>query len=105
MSRIDWASEDAARLAQHEIDGAREGLAPRLECNDPARVVVLSDQREPRDSCSAPPPCSARRLDNGCRVEFDLPHSKQRFGVTSTRQYSKAFHEQPEQSRHPGIWR
>jgi hypothetical protein len=53
MSRIDWASEDAARLAQHEIDGAREGLAPRLECNDPARVVVLSDQREPRDSCSA----------------------------------------------------
>ena len=39
-------------------------------------------------------------LDNGCRVEFDLSHSKQRIGVMSTRQYGEGLNERRDATIH-----
>ena len=47
---------------------------------------------------SVPSNYASLLLDNGCRAEFDLTHSKQRIGVTSTRQFRKAFHRRAQRS-------
>src|ERR1039458_1127769 len=83
------ASPQCPRGGPRASHALRSLLESRVECDDPARVVVLSDQREPRDP-SVPSNYASLLLDNGCRAEFDLTHSKQRIGVTSTRQFRKA---------------
>src|ERR1017187_4773748 len=87
---------------QHPRGGPRARLAPRFlldddcraECDDTARVVVPNDQRKPRD----PSNYASLLLDNGCRAEFYLTHSKQRIGVASTRQFRTAFHSRAQRS-------
>ena len=89
---------------RHPGGGPRASLAPRfllndacrVECDDPARVVVPSDQWEPKRAVCVPdgfagdPFFSSHApllLDNGCRAEFDATHWKQTESVHSTRQY------------------